>query len=365
MSDDVATLETQRSKLLEEFLRLGDLRPGSVTAVTRRCGKPSCHCAKPNDPGHDPQFRLTRRVTGKTVTETFPHPTALRKAQQEVAEFHRFQKLSQDLVALNDKICRLRPVAQHGGGCSEQEKKTAAAIHQEVAREVNQLLGHVFAQRRKDGRTDLQAVESALRTALHQAGAAALSQLLQFDTPAADQRQLPCRCGHPAQCQEMRSKPILTIVGPVGIARPYYLCSPCHVGQFPVDVELDIENTEFSPAVRRMHALVGQEAPFDHGRQQMQLLGRFGGDQQICGAYRRGHWRRYRPARARRDPESHAVGSTRPGRPADSHPVCANGRDRSSRSARGRLLRENAGRMRYPKFRRQHLFVGSGVIEAR
>jgi hypothetical protein len=24
--------------------------------------------------------------------------------------------------------------------------------------------------------------------------------------------------------------------------------------------------------VRRMHALVGQEAPFDHGREQMQLL---------------------------------------------------------------------------------------------
>jgi hypothetical protein len=141
-----------------------------------------------------------------------------------------------------------------------------------VAREVNQLLGHVFAQRRKDGRTDLEAVESALRTALHQAGAAALSELLQFDTPAADQRQLPCRCGHPAQYQEMRSKPILTIVGRVRIARPYYLCSPCHVGQFPVDVELDIENTEFSPGVRRMQALVGQEAPFDHGREQMQLL---------------------------------------------------------------------------------------------
>jgi hypothetical protein len=39
MSDDLATLETQRSELLEEFLRLGDLRPGSITAVTRRCGK--------------------------------------------------------------------------------------------------------------------------------------------------------------------------------------------------------------------------------------------------------------------------------------------------------------------------------------
>jgi len=102
MSDDLATLETQRSKLLEEFLGLSDLRPGSITAVTRRCGKPSCHCAKHNDPGHDPQFRLTRRVAGKTVTETFPNPTLLRKAQQEVAEFHRFQELSQNLVTLNE-----------------------------------------------------------------------------------------------------------------------------------------------------------------------------------------------------------------------------------------------------------------------
>jgi len=57
-------------------------------------------------------------------------------------------------------------------------KKTAAAIHQEVTREVNQLLGRVFAQRRKEARTDLEAVESALRTALHHAGAAALNQLL-------------------------------------------------------------------------------------------------------------------------------------------------------------------------------------------
>ena len=141
-----------------------------------------------------------------------------------------------------------------------------------MAREVNQVLGRVFAQRRKDGRTDLEAVESALRAALHQAGAAALSQVLQFAAPAADERQLPCPCGHHARYQEIRSKPLLTIVGPVLLSRPYYLCSQCHGGQFPVDVELDIENTEFSPGVRRMHALVGQQAPFDHGREQMQVL---------------------------------------------------------------------------------------------
>jgi hypothetical protein len=123
MPDTLEALELQRSQFLEEFLRLGDLRPGSITAVVRRCGKPSCHCAKPNDPGHDPQFRLTRRVAGTSVTESFPSPAAFRKAQQEVAEFHRFQKLSEDLVSVNEKICALRPVETQHGGWTDQEKK--------------------------------------------------------------------------------------------------------------------------------------------------------------------------------------------------------------------------------------------------
>jgi hypothetical protein len=74
-------------------------------------------------PGHDPQFRLTRRVAGKSVTESFPNPAALRKAQQEVAEFHRFQKLGEDLVSVNERICALRPVEAQHGGWTDQEKK--------------------------------------------------------------------------------------------------------------------------------------------------------------------------------------------------------------------------------------------------
>jgi len=112
----------------------------------------------------------------------------------------------------------------------------------------------------------------AVRSAMHHAGAAALSELLQFPAPAADQRRLPCSCGRQAPYRELRSKPVLTAVGKVEVSRPYYLCSHCHTGQFPADVQLDIEDTEFSPGVRRMQAVVGQEAPFDHGRQQMKLL---------------------------------------------------------------------------------------------
>jgi hypothetical protein len=119
---------------------------------------------------------------------------------------------------------------------------------------------------------DLEAMEMAVRSAMHHAGAIALTELLQFPTPTAGQRPLPCACGHQASYRELRCKPVLTAVGPVIVSRPYYLCPHCHTGQFPADVELDIDNTEISPGVRRMQAVVGQEAPFDHGRQQLKLL---------------------------------------------------------------------------------------------
>ncbi len=112
----------------------------------------------------------------------------------------------------------------------------------------------------------------AVRSAMHRAGAAALIELLRFPAPANEKRAVACLCGQQAQYRELRAKPVLTAVGRVQVSRPYYRCARCHAGQFPVDVELDIENTEFSPGVRRMNALVGQGAPFDQGRQQMKPL---------------------------------------------------------------------------------------------
>ena len=115
-------------------------------------------------------------------------------------------------------------------------------------------------------------MELAFRAALHQAGAAALSQLLQFPEPAAEQRTIPCPCGSQAHYRELRSRRILTALGEVELTRPWYLCPRCHHGQFPVDRQLDVENRDCSPGVRRMDAMVGQQGPFDRGREQMQLL---------------------------------------------------------------------------------------------
>ena len=107
---------------------------------------------------------------------------------------------------------------------------------------------------------------------MHQAGASALTQLLRYDPPDADFRTIPCPCGHSAHYKELRSKTVLTVLGPVKLRRPYYTCADCSKGQYPVDTELDLAGLESSPGVRRMEAVVGSEMPFAPGREPMKLL---------------------------------------------------------------------------------------------
>ena len=120
MADPLSALEAQRAQTQFQISRLGDMRSGSITSTGGRCGNPGCHCHRPDDPGHGPFYRLTRKVNGKSVTETFSTPAALRKAQQEVEEFHRFRQLSHDLLDVNERICKLRPVEDT---LTAQEKK--------------------------------------------------------------------------------------------------------------------------------------------------------------------------------------------------------------------------------------------------
>lgn len=88
------------------------------------------------------------------------------------------------------------------------------------------------------------------------------------DPPA----RVACSCGAEAYYHDRRSKQLLTALGPVGFERAYYVCPQCHSGQSPRDGQLDVEGTQYSPAVRRMMAVVGSESSFDHSREQLELL---------------------------------------------------------------------------------------------
>lgn len=119
MTGPLSILLDGRSNLLRQISGLGDFQPGSITSAIRRRGKPGCHCAKPDDSGHGPHFQLTQKISGKTATQQLPSQSAVCKAEKEIAEFRRFQCLSDELVVVNRKVCRLRPVEQTAQSAQE------------------------------------------------------------------------------------------------------------------------------------------------------------------------------------------------------------------------------------------------------
>jgi len=121
MPFSLADFEQRREKIVQEIALLGDLRAGSVTSTSGRCGKPRCRCHQPGQAGHGPNLRLTYKVDGKSVSESLPTPAAIHKAEREIAEFRKFQQLSREFVETNAEICRLRPTDNEAP--TEQEKK--------------------------------------------------------------------------------------------------------------------------------------------------------------------------------------------------------------------------------------------------
>jgi hypothetical protein len=127
MADSLADLEGRRTNVQAQIAQLGDMRSGSITGTGGRCGYANCHCHRPGDPGHGPYYRLTRKVDGKTVTETFSSPASLAKAQREVGEYHRFRELSGQLLEVNEQICELRPVEDEAPSAQEKKRRKRSA----------------------------------------------------------------------------------------------------------------------------------------------------------------------------------------------------------------------------------------------
>lgn len=109
MAESIESLELRRNDITQQIAGLGDFRPGSVTAIRKKCGKANCCCLDESHPGHGPHWRLTYKIEGRTYTESLTGP-AIHKAESEIAEFRKFQQLSREFVDVNTAICQLRSV---------------------------------------------------------------------------------------------------------------------------------------------------------------------------------------------------------------------------------------------------------------
>ena len=71
---------------------------------------------------------MTRKVGGKTVTETVSAPASLAKVRREVDEYHRFRELGGQLLNVNEQICELRPVEENLQSAQEKKRRKRSVV---------------------------------------------------------------------------------------------------------------------------------------------------------------------------------------------------------------------------------------------
>jgi hypothetical protein len=131
----IEVLRTKRDQLKARLVEIGDMRPGSLVERFRKCGKPACHCAEKDAPGHGPCYSLTHGVAGKTVTRIIPKGAAVARTRQQIAEYQRFRALVRELIAVSAQICNAQMHAAAAPGQTPVKKDFArrAASHRHRA----------------------------------------------------------------------------------------------------------------------------------------------------------------------------------------------------------------------------------------
>ena len=112
MSEDLNALEAQRERLYQQLSSFGDFRSGTISVHFSKCGKKNCACHRQGHPGHGPRYLWSATHRGKTLAQHLRLGLELDQAHREVETGYRFQNWYQEVVELNEKICRLRPVPE-------------------------------------------------------------------------------------------------------------------------------------------------------------------------------------------------------------------------------------------------------------
>jgi hypothetical protein len=113
MTETLEGLERKRAELYRKLSLVGDFRRGTVSERYRRCGKKNCACARTGHPGHGPHYQWSTTTKGnKSLSRNLELGADLEKALNEHGNYREFLKLTEELIEVNERICRLRPIRQ-------------------------------------------------------------------------------------------------------------------------------------------------------------------------------------------------------------------------------------------------------------
>ena len=112
MMSDLADMERKRENLYKQLEEVGDFRRGIISVTFRKCGKKNCACAQEGHPGHGPQYLWNTTIKGKSYAKNLKLGPEMEKYREEIANRQHFQKLCDEIVEVNERICDMRPVPE-------------------------------------------------------------------------------------------------------------------------------------------------------------------------------------------------------------------------------------------------------------
>lgn len=113
--DTHKSLERKRTQLAASLPPMQQILRGSLFKRLRRCGKPSCHCAK--GAGHPVFYVGVSMAKGKTVQVSLP-PELVPLARSWIRNYHRLWKRIEAISAINRELLRQRWVSAAARGQS-------------------------------------------------------------------------------------------------------------------------------------------------------------------------------------------------------------------------------------------------------
>ena len=114
-------IEVQIEKVKAGLLKIGEMRPGSLSKQYSACQKPGCKCVDPMKPQkHGPFYQLSYSHRGKSTTQ-FVRPQFVPEVRKQLAAYKTFKKLTEKWVALALELSKLK-MEQARSAASKQAK---------------------------------------------------------------------------------------------------------------------------------------------------------------------------------------------------------------------------------------------------
>jgi hypothetical protein len=110
MSETLSSLEKKREQLYQGLQETGDFRRGTISVLYRKCGKKNCACAKEGHPGHGPRYLWNATIGGKSYAKNLNIGQEMGKYQEETSNYKSFVMLCEQIIAINEQICEMRPI---------------------------------------------------------------------------------------------------------------------------------------------------------------------------------------------------------------------------------------------------------------